>query len=54
MEIPILIEFNLKMTMIGDDIDKKVILSNILLIVGPSMAQILSTNSQILNNVLIL
>ena len=42
MEIHILTEFHLKMTMIGDDIAKKVILPQILLIFRPSLAQILS------------
>ena len=42
MEIHILTEFHLKMTMIGDDIDKKVILPQILPISGPSLAQIMS------------
>ena len=50
MEIHILTEFNLKMTMIGDDIDRKVILPKILPISGPSLAQ----NSKILNNVQLL
>ena len=42
MEIHILTEFHLKMTMIGDDISKKVILPQIWLMFGPSLAQILS------------
>ena len=43
MEILILAEFHLKMTMIGDGIVKKVILPQIWPIFGPSLAQILST-----------
>ena len=42
MEIHILTEFHLKMTMIGDDIAKKVILDQIWPIFGPSLVQIVS------------
>ena len=42
MEIHILTEFHLKMTMIGDNIAKKVILPQILLIFRPSLAPIWS------------
>ena len=42
MEIHILTEFHLKMAMIVDGIDKKVILPQILPIFGPSLAQIMS------------
>ena len=42
MEIHILTEFHLKMTMFGDDIAKKVILPKILLIFRPSLAKIVS------------
>ena len=49
MEIQILTEFHLKITMIGDDIDKKVILPQILTIFGQNSVQ----NRQMLNNVLI-
>ena len=42
MEIHKLTEFHLKMTMIGDDIAKKVILPQICPIFEPSLVQILS------------
>ena len=42
IEIEVLTEFQLKTTMIGDDIAKKVILPQIWPIFGPSLAQIVS------------
>ena len=42
MEIHILTQFNFKMTMIGDNIAKKVILPQISPMYGPSLAQIVS------------
>ena len=41
MEIQVLTEFKLKITLIGEAIAKKVILTQILPIFGPSLAQIL-------------
>ena len=41
MEIQVLTKFQLKITLIGESIAKKVILSKILPIFGPSLAQIL-------------
>ena len=52
MEIHILTEFHLKMTITGDDIAKKVSLPQILLIFRPSLAHILSkiANFEIISN----